>query len=119
MNLLQLLSELLNYARKLLPLMELYAGRRAVPVRDAATQEFQQYAAEMLRDQRRDVMDLKSSFESIQQRLKFLDDQALAAQQQQLTRIADRQRAITIGVVISAAASIAAVILGVVVVVRR
>lgn len=118
MNLLQLLSELLNYARKLLPLMELYAGRRAVPVRDAATQEFQQYAAEMLRDQRRDVMDLKSSFESIQQQLKFLDDQALATQQQ-LTRIADRQRAITIGVVISAAASIAAVILGVVVVVRR
>ena len=118
MNLLQLLTELLNYARKLLPLMELYAGRRASHVRDAATQEFQQYAAEMLRDQRRDLMELKSGFEAIQQRLKFLDDQATATQQA-LARMVDRQRAIMFGVVISAVASISAVVLEIVVVVRR
>ncbi len=118
MNLLQLLAELLGYARKLLPLMELYAARRAAPGQDSAAQEFQQSTAEMLRDQRRDLMELKSSFEAIQQRLKVLNEQAIAGQQE-LARIAERQRAIMIAAVISAAASIAAVVLGVILAVRR
>ena len=118
MNLLRLLTELLSYARKLLPLMELYASRRAAPTRDPGAQEFQQHAAEMLRDNRRDLLELKSGFEAIQQRLKMLDEQAIAAQQE-LARIADRQRAILIAVVIAAVASIAAVILGLIAVLKH
>lgn len=118
MNLLQLLAELLSYARKLLPLMELYTARRAAPVRDSAVQEFQQSTAEMLRENRRDLLELKSSFESIQQRLRVLDEQAIAGQQE-LARIAHRQQGITIAVVISAVASIIAAIFGIIIVVRR
>ena len=118
MNVLQLLAELLSYARKLLPLMELYAARRAAPVRDPGAQEFQQSTAEMLRENRRDLLELKSSVESIQQRLRVLDEQAIAGQQQ-LARIAHRQQGITIAVVISALASIIAAIFVIIVAVRR
>jgi cytochrome c-type biogenesis protein CcmH/NrfG len=118
MNLLQLLAELLGYARKLLPLMELYASRRTAPIHDSAAQEFQQSVVEMQRENRRDLLELKSSFEAIQQRLKVLDDQAVAGQQE-LARIAHRQQGIAVAVVVSAIASIAAMILGIIVAVRR
>jgi RNA processing factor Prp31 len=118
MNLLRLLTELLSYVRKLLPLMELYASRRATPGRDPGAQEFQQHATEMLRDNRRDLLELKSGFEAIQQRLKVIDEQTVAAQRE-AAKIADRQRTIMIVVVIAALASIAAVILGIVMAVRR
>ena len=106
----EILTELLSYARKLLPLMELYVARRpAPPIRDPATQEFQLYVAESLRANRADLMELRSVVESVHQRLKVVDEQSLALQRD-LLRLADQQLAILIAVLIAAVASVGALI---------
>ncbi|HJX00821.1 MAG TPA: hypothetical protein VJ453_11700 [Terriglobales bacterium] len=106
---LQILTELLNYARKLLPLMELYAARRAAaaPVRDHAVQDFQNHLAEVLRTNRADVIEIRSALESLHQRLKVVDDQSVSLQRD-LARIAGQYRTIVIAVIIAAAASVGA-----------
>lgn len=115
----EILPELLSYARRLLPLMELIAGRRvAQPVRDPATQEFQNYAAELLRANRADVMELRSAIESVNQRLRVVDDQAVALQRE-LARTADQQRAMMIAVIVAAVASVGALVTGIVALARR
>lgn len=102
----EILTELLSYARKLLPLMELYVARRpSQPVRDPATQEFQTYAAELLRQNRADVMELRSTLEAVNQRLRVVDEQSIALQRE-LSRIADQQRLTMIAVLVAAIASI-------------
>lgn len=116
---LELLAELLKYARKLLPLMELYAGgRMAQPARDPATQEFQNYTVELLRANRADVMELRSAIESVNQRLKVVDDQSVALQRE-LSRIADQQRAMMISMILAAVASLGALITGIIELARR
>ena len=116
---LELLVELLGYARKLLPLMELYAARRAAaPVRDTAAEEFQNYAAEVLRASRSDLMELRSSVEGVQQRLRVIDDQT-SSLQRELTRLLDQQRTILITAAIAAGASIGALIISIIVLLRR
>src|SRR5947209_575596 len=106
----QMLVELLGYARKLLPLMELYAARKPVQVaRDPALHEFLNYAAEALRADRADLLELRSGVEAVQQRLRVIDDQS-AALQRDLARIADQQRTIMIGVMIAAVAAAGAFI---------
>ena len=116
---LEMLTELLSYARKLLPLMELYAGRRmAQPVRDPATQEFQNYTSELLRANHGNVMELRSAIESVNQRLKVVDDQAVELQRE-LSRMADQQRAIVIGVIVAALASLGALVTGIVALARH
>jgi hypothetical protein len=98
----QILTELLGYARKLLPLMELYIARRpAQPMRDPATEEFQNYTAELLRANRADLMELRSTLEGVHQRLRVIDDQSVTLQRE-LARIADQQRTIMIAVVVAA-----------------
>ena len=115
----EILTELLSYARKLLPLMEIYAGRRmAQPVRDPATQEFQNYTAELLRANRADLMELRSAIESVNQRLRVVDDQ-LTSFQRELSRIADQQRPIMIAVIVAAVASLGALITGIVALARH
>lgn len=116
---LQLLTELLGYARKLLPLMEIYAARRsAAPVRDSATQEFQSYAAEILRANRADLMELRSVVEGVHQRLRVIDEQAVALQRE-LAHVADRQRIMTMTLAIAAASSIATLAIGIVLLTRH
>jgi hypothetical protein len=116
---LQLLTELLGYARKLLPLMELYAARRpAQPVRDSATREFQSYAADALRSHHSDLVELRSALESVQQRLRVIDDQSVTLQRE-LSRVADQQRALLIAVAIAAAASVGAFVIAIVLVARH
>ena len=71
---LQILTELLNYARKLLPLMEIYAARRAAaPARDPSTHEFQNHVAEVLRANRAEVIEIRSVLEGVHQRLRVVD----------------------------------------------
>jgi hypothetical protein len=115
----EILTELLKYARKLLPLMEIYAGRRmAQPVHDPAAQEFQNYAAELLRANRADLMELRSAIESVNQRLRVVDDQSIAFQRE-LSRVADQQRALMIAVIVAAVASLGALITGIIAVARH
>jgi hypothetical protein len=116
---LQLLTELLGYARKLLPLMELYAVRRpAQAVRDPATQEFQSYAADALRSHHADLIELRSALEGVHQRLRVIDDQSVALQRE-VTRMADQQRTLLIGVVIAAVASVGMLLMGIILVSRH
>ena len=106
----EILTELLSYARKLLPLMELYVARRpSQPVRDPATQEFQAYAAELLRQNRADVMELRSTLEAVNQRLRVMDEQSISLQRD-LSHIADQQRLTMIAVLVAAVASIGSLI---------
>ena len=106
----QILTELLGYVRKLLPLMEIYAVRRSSqPMRDPATQEFQSYAAELLRANQTHLMELRSVVESVHQRLRVVDEQSVALQRE-LTRIADQQRTLMIAAVVAAVASIGALV---------
>jgi hypothetical protein len=115
----QILAELLGYVRKLLPLMEIYAGRRpAAPVRDPAADEFQRYAAEILRQNRIDLMELRSGFESVNQRLRVLDDQS-ASMHRDLGRIADQQRAVLTAAIVAAVAAVGALIISILVITRR
>lgn len=101
----EILIELLGYVRKLLPLMELYAARRpAQPARDPATQDFQTNTAELLRLNRAELMELRSTLESVNQRLKVIDEQSVALQRE-LSRIANQQRAMFVIVVIAAVIS--------------
>lgn len=116
---LQLLMELLGYARKLVPLMELYVARRpAQPTRDPATQEFQSYAAEVLRQNRAELMELRSTAESLHQRLKVLDEQSVALGRE-LSRIAERQHIIMIAVLVAAIASAGALLTSIIAVARH
>lgn len=116
---LQLLTELLGYARKLLPLMEIYAARRsAAPVRDSATQEFQSYTAEILRANRADLMQLRSVVEGVHQRLRVIDEQAVTLQQE-LAHMADRHRMMAIALAIAAASSIATLVMCIVLLTRH
>ena len=117
---LELLMELLGYARKLVPLMELYTARRVAtaPVRDTASEEFQSFAAEALRSNQSDLMDLRSGLEAVQQRLRVIDDET-ASLQRETTRLLDQQRMILITVVISAVASVGALIVSIISVARR
>lgn len=116
---LELLPELLGYARKLLPLMEIYAARRpAAPVRDPATQEFQAYAAEILRANRADLMELRSAVESLQQRQRVIDEQSVALQRE-IARAADQQRAILIAAIVAAVCSLGALITGIIALARH
>ena len=106
----QILTELLGYVRKLLPLMELYVMRRpAQPTRDPAMEEFQNYTAEILRASRADLMELRSTLEGVHQRLKVIDDQSVTLQRE-LARIADQQRTMMIAVVIAAVGATGALI---------
>ena len=114
-----ILTELLGYARKLLPLMELYVARRpAQPVRDPAAQEFQIYAAESLRTTRVDLMELRAAVESVNQRLKVVDEQSVALQRE-LSRLAEQQRAILIAAMIAAIASVGALVTAIIAVSRH
>jgi len=116
---LEAVMELLGYARKLLPLMELYTARRmAAPVRDTASEEFQNYAAEVLRANRSDLIELRSGLESAQQRLRVIDDQS-AALQREMTRLIDQQRTIVIAAMVAAVASVGALIVSIVVLARH
>lgn len=109
-----MLPELLGYARKLLPLMEIYAARRpATPVRDPATQEFQAYAAEILRANRADLMELRSAIEGLQQRQRVIDEQSVALQRE-IARAVDQQRAILIAAIVAAVFSLGALVTGII-----
>ena len=117
---LELLMELLGYVRKLLPLMELYTARRmaTAPVRDTASEEFQNYAAEVLRANRADLMELRSGVEAVQQRLRVIDEQS-SALQRETTRMIDQQRMILIAAVVAAVASVGALIVSIVAIARH
>lgn len=117
---LEVLMELLGYARKLLPLMELYTARRmaTAPVRDAASEEFQNYAAEVLRANRSDLMELRSGLEAVQQRLRVIDDQS-AALQRETTRLIDQQHTILIAATVAAVSSVGALIVSIIALARR
>jgi hypothetical protein len=115
----QILTELLGYVRKLLPLMELYTARRVVqPMRDPETQEFQMQIAEGLRSNRADLVEMRSTIEGVHQRLRVVDDQSVAIQRE-LARIADQQRTMMIAVVIAAVSAAGALITAIVAVARR
>ena len=106
----EILIELLGYVRKLLPLMELYAARRPnQPVRDPAIQEFQANTTELLRLNRAELMELRSTLEGVNQRLKVIDEQSVALQRE-LSRMANQQRAMFVIVVIAAVISAGALI---------
>lgn len=114
-----ILVELLSYARKLLPLMELYAARRpSPPVRDPAAQEFQNQASELLRSAHADLVELRSALETVNQRLKVVDEQSVALQRE-LARISDQQRSMSIAVLVAAVASVGALIVGIIVLARH
>lgn len=116
---LQLLTELLGYARKLLPLMELYAVRRpAQPVKDPATEQFQNYAADALKSHHSDLIELRSALESVHQRLRVIDDQSVTLQRE-LSRMADQQRTLLMAVAIAAGASVVTLIMSIVLVARH
>jgi hypothetical protein len=115
----EVLTELLSYARKLLPLMEIYTARRvSQPVRDPATQEFQAQVVEVLRSSHADLVDMRSTLEGVNQRLKVVDDQSVTMQRE-LVRIADQQRTMMIAVIIAAVASVGAMVTAIVMVARR
>jgi len=115
----EILVELLSYARKLLPLMELYALRRPPqPMKDSAAQEFQNQASELLRSTHADLVDLRSALETVNQRLRVVDDQSVALQRE-LARIADQQRTMSIAVLVAAIASVAAFIVALIALVRH
>ena len=114
-----ILVELLSYARKLLPLMELYAARRpSQPMRDPAAQEFQNSVSELVRSTRADLVELRSALETVNQRLKVVDDQSVALQRE-VARIADQQRTMSIAVLVAAIASVGAFIVALIALVRR
>jgi len=116
---LQLLTELLGYARKLLPLMELYAVRRPTqPVKDPATEQFQNYAADALKSHHSDLLELRSALESVHQRLRVIDDQSVTLQRE-LSRMADQQRTLLIAVAVAATASVVTLIMSIVLVARH
>jgi hypothetical protein len=116
---LQLLTELLGYARKLLPLMELYMARRpAQSMRDPATQEFQNYAADALRSHHSDLVELRSALESVHQRLRVVDDQSVALQHE-VARMADQQRTLFIAAVVAAVASVGTLVMAIILVSRH
>src|SRR5215469_20779 len=113
---LQLLTELLGYARKLLPLMELYSARRsAQPMRNHATHEFQSSTTEALRAHHSDLVELRSALEGVQQRLRVIDDQSVALQHE-VSRMADQQRMLLIAVAVAAIASVGAFVMGIILV---
>ena len=115
----EVLTELLSYARKLLPLMEIYTARRvSQPMRAPATQEFQAQVAEVLRSSHADLMEMRSTIEGVHQRLKVVDDQSVAMQRE-LARIADQQRTMMIAVVIAAVGSVGALVTAIVIAVSR
>lgn len=115
----QILTELLGYVRKLLPLMELYMARRpAQPVRDPANDEFQRHLAEALRGNRENLIELRSTIETVNQRLRVIDDQA-TSHQRDLSRMADQQRMMLIAVIVSAVASVGALIAAILAVSHR
>jgi hypothetical protein len=108
------LTELLGYARKLLPLLEIYTGRRqSHPMRDPATHEFQSYAAEVLRANQAHLLELRAVVEGVHQRLRVVDEQS-AALQRELTRIGEQHRTLMIAVVIAAVASVGALVAGII-----
>lgn len=116
---LAILMELLGYARKLLPLMEIYAARRASqPARDPAAQEFQNSVAELLRSSRADLVELRSALETMNQRLKVIDDQSVALERE-LARISDQQRTLLIAVIGAAIASAGSLIAALIVLARH
>jgi hypothetical protein len=115
---LEILTELLGYARKLLPLLELYAGRRSAAPTDSATQQFQHYAADALRANRTDLVELRSAIETLNQRLKLIDDQALELQRE-VARITERERILLILIVVSALASVGAFVVTLIAIVHR
>ena len=117
---LEVLMELLGYARKLLPLMELYTARRmaTAPVRDTASEEFQSYAAELLRANRSDLRELRSGLEALQQRLRVIDEQSTALQRE-TTRLLDQQRTIVIAAIVAAVGSVGALIVSIIALARR
>jgi hypothetical protein len=116
---LQLLTELLGYARKLLPLMEFYAARRpAQPTRDPATEQFQSYTADALKSHHSDLLDLRSALENVQQRLRVIDDQSVALQRE-LSRTTEQQRILLIAVAITAATSLGTLIMAIILLVRH
>ena len=116
---LQILTELLNYARKLLPLMEIYAARRAAaPARDPSTHEFQNHVAEVLRANRAEVIEIRSVLEGVHQRLRVVDEQSVSLQRE-LARVADQQRMMMIAIIVSAVASIGALVTGIMAVSRH
>ena len=111
---LQLLTELLGYARKLLPLMELYVARRpAQPMKDHAAQEFQSYTADALRSHHSDLLELRSALEGIQQRLRVIDDQSVGLQRE-VSRVAEQQRTLLVATVVAAVASVGALVFGII-----
>ncbi|GEM_PF-3022665 len=112
---LEVLMELLGYARKLLPLMELYTARRVAtaPARDTASEEFQNYAAEVLRANRSDLMELRSGLEAVQQRLRVIDEQSTALQRE-ITRLMDQQRTLVIAAIVAAVGSVGALIVSII-----
>ena len=115
----EMLVELLGYARKLLPLMELYALRRPPQaVKDSSAQEFQNQASELLRSTHADLVELRSALETVNQRLKVVDDQSVALQRE-LAQIADRQRTTAIVIWVAAIASVGAFILALIALFRR
>ena len=99
--------------------MELYAARRtARPVRDSATQEFQSYTSEALRSHQHNLMELRSALESIQQRLRVIDDQSVSLQRE-VARMADQHRILLIALTVSAVASVATLVMGIILVSRH
>jgi hypothetical protein len=118
-NMFEILTELLGYARKLLPLLEIYTGRRqSHPMRDPAMQEFQSYVAEVLRVNQAHLLELRAVVEGVHQRLRVIDEQSVALQRE-LTRIAEQQRTLLIAVVIAAVASIGALVTGIIAIAHR
>lgn len=116
---LQLLTELLGYARKLLPLMELYAVRRsAAPIRDAAAEQFQSDVAGALRSHHSDLLEVRSALENIQQRLRVIDDQS-ATIQRELSRMTDQHRTLLIAAALAAVSSVGALIIAIVLLARH
>lgn len=117
---LEILMELLGYARKLLPLMELYTARRmaTAPIRDTASEEFQSFASEALRANHSDLLEVRSGLEGVQQRLRVIDEQS-AALQRVTTRVIDQQRMILIVAVVAAGASVGALIVSIIALARR
>ncbi|HWC18238.1 MAG TPA: hypothetical protein VG498_14550 [Terriglobales bacterium] len=116
---LQLLTELLGYTRKLLPLLELYVARRPPqPMRDSATLEFQNFAADALRSHHSDLVELRSALEGLQQRLRVIDDQSVALQRE-VSRVADQQRTLLIAAGVAAVASVGGMIFGIILALRH
>lgn len=110
---LQILTELLSYTRKLLPLLEIYNARRPVHVHDAVNEEFQQQVVEALQQSRKEMLELRSEIEMAQQRLRVIDEHS-AAVQRELSRLGDQQRTMMIAIVIGAAFALGALIAAVV-----